>query len=119
MNRAVRLLILLLAVAVGAQAVWLCLATGGRAFTRFRSAEIETVNAERGLESLFDSAGLNESHGTLGSVESAFAFGWLPAGTGQDAISVLTVAGPALAIGVLALWPARRAPRRSTPAQPS
>lgn len=112
MNRAVRFLVFFLAAAICAQSLLLCRATGWRPFTRYRSPEIEAVNADRGLESLFAATPLNESHGTLGSIENVFAFGWLPSGPGKDAVSVLTVGGPALLIGLLALWPARR---RSTP----
>lgn len=108
MSVAVRTLIFVLAALVVVQSIILCGATGWRVFTRYRTPEIEQANRSTGLDSLFSGTGLNATHGRIGRVESEFAFGWLPAGTGRLLISVTTVGGAAACVCLLALIPSRR-----------
>lgn len=97
-------------------AIGLNIATGSMPFTRFASEEGEQVNAEDDLAAAFGDSGLMDSHGELGQVENRFAFGWLPAGPGAASISVATTAGPALALGAVAVF---LSGRKSKPAQVS
>jgi hypothetical protein len=102
-------LMVVLGLAVAGQAAWLCLATGGRALTRFASAEVAMGSNPGDLSSLFEGTGLNEKAGEMGAVRNEFTFGWLPSPTlGPEALSVLTVGGPGLLVALLALVPSRR-----------
>jgi hypothetical protein len=107
-----RLTTLILGLAIAAQAILLCGATGWRAFTRFPSEEIARTSNSGDLSELFDRAGLNERQGAMESLRSEFTFGWLPSPTfGREGLSVLTIGGPGLALALLALIPSRRRPR--------
>jgi hypothetical protein len=104
-----RLLVLVFGLAVAAQAVVLCGATGWKALTRFPSEELARSTQDGGLASLFDDAGLNQGRGTLPSIGNAFAFGWLPSPTlGPEALSVASIGGPGLLAALIALLPSRR-----------
>jgi hypothetical protein len=104
-----RLLVLVLGLAIAAQAVALCAATGWRALTRFPSAEIASGGQDGDLAGLFDEAGLNDSRGKLESLPNEFTFGLLPSPTlGPEALSVASVGGPALLLALMALVPSRR-----------
>lgn len=65
------------------------------------------MNREHGLESLFDGAG-GAVVQDLPTVQGEFTFGWLPAGGGLENLSVVSVAGPAVLVSLLAAWPCRR-----------
>jgi hypothetical protein len=103
----------LLCSAIAAQAVALCGATGWSVFTSYPSAELDRQNAGAGLSGLFENTGLNERHGSMGLVESRFAFGWLPSALwGPEALSVATLGGPGALAALIALWPLRGRPQR-------
>lgn len=103
-----RWLIVLCGMAITGQALALCSATGWRTFTRYPSAEIEQMNSNNGLETIFANTSLNDRLGPIGRVENTFAFGLLPFPTlGREALSVTTVGGPAAALVLIGLWPAR------------
>src|SRR5690242_9557593 len=111
-----RWLTVILGAAIAGQAIALCSATGGRAFTRFPSPEIERLNRPSGLELLFAPSGLNDRLGEMDHVENTFSFGWLPYPTlRREALSVVTVGGPGAALVLIGLWPSRtgRPPRES------
>ncbi len=96
---------------VAAVIAWL--ATGARVFTRYSSAErlqaAEQTAADGGdFSSLFEGTGLTDEHGELERVENSFAFGLLPAGADEHAISVATVAGIAGAMAAVTVALGRR-----------
>jgi len=96
------------ALTVGAVVAWA--ATGARAWTRYPSENIESVQSgsEEGLGDLFAETGLEDESGALEEIDNAYRFGLLPSGPGRGAVSVAGVAGVcALASGVV-WWVGRR-----------
>ena len=89
------------------------LATGSRAYTRFRDKQIEADNAESGLDDLFADSGINDEQGDVEKVESAFGVGLLPSGPGAASLSVATVGGVAGVVGFGAWFIHRRASRNA------
>jgi hypothetical protein len=113
-----RVLVAVLGLAIAAQAVALCGATGWERVTRFPSDDLARMNQSTDFEKSFAPTGLNDRLGPLGKIESRFAFGWLPYPTwGREALSVATVGGPGAALVLIGLWPDRR--RRSPATEPS
>jgi len=103
-----RILVLLLALVIAGQAVVLWIATGKAGFTRFRDPEQAPTGASDPLDDILADAGLEDDTGPMPHRENAFALGLLPAGADAHAVSVLTIAGPALACAALACIPRRR-----------
>lgn len=112
MRRLARFLIVLVCLVVALQAVVLWDATGRRGFTRFRMADADApaTNQAAGddLDALLAESGLEDRTGPMPHRENAFALGLLPGGFDAHAVSVLTLAGPALLAATLALLPPRR-----------
>ncbi|MEX2219282.1 MAG: hypothetical protein WD749_11065 [Phycisphaerales bacterium] len=103
-----RALLILGGLAIASQAIALCGATGWAGFTRYHSEEIVQMNAPGELERAFAGTGLNDSIGRMSKIDGRFAFGWLPSPTlGPEALSVLTIGGPAAILALVGLWPAR------------
>ena len=122
MTRLIRIVIVLCCTAVIAQAFILYAATGRRAFTRYPSPELAKMHEEQGsLTSLFDSpSGSGTPSGSEGPplIANDFTFGLLPSpALSPEALSVSTIAGPALLAALLAMF-AGRGPARSN-ANPS
>ena len=69
-------------------------------FTRFPDREVKEANEEIGAAALFADTGLHDDLGEMESIESEFAFGFLPAGPGLTPLSVLMITGPGALIGV-------------------
>ena len=103
-----RILVVLLALAVAGQAIVLWSATGRAGFTRFRDPEQAPTAAHDPLDDILADAGLEHDTGPMPERENAFALGLLPAGADAHAVSVLTIAGPALACAAVACIPRRR-----------
>ncbi|MFG0274394.1 MAG: hypothetical protein ACF8QF_05005 [Phycisphaerales bacterium] len=112
MRRVARFLIVLVCLVITMQAFVLWDATGRRGFTRFRIAEPAAQSPEQpnqdALDALLAESGLEDRTGPMPHRDNAFALGLLPGGFDAHAVSVLTLAGPALLGAVLALLPARR-----------
>lgn len=111
MRRPLRFAIALLCLIVLVQTLVLWRRTGGSGFTRYRDPSPAAADADSGddrLRALLDEAGLEEQTGPMPRTTNAFALGLLPSGGGAHMISVLTIAGPALAAGALAMTPGRR-----------
>lgn len=94
---------LVLCLAIIGQAVWLCRATGWRVFTRFPDARLAEMNEHQAINDLFYDPVLDGDKPKAEPIANHFTFGWLPAGSGPDAISVLTIGGPAFLIGLISL----------------
>jgi len=111
MGRLIRIVIVLCCTAVIAQAFILYAATGRRAFTRYPSPELAKMHEEQGsLTSLFDSPSGSEGPPLIAN---DFTFGLLPSpALSPEALSVTTIAGPALLAALLAMFAGRR-PARS------
>jgi len=111
MRRPVRIAIALLCLIVLVQTLVLWRRTGGAGLTRYRDPAPAAADARSGddrLRQLLDEAGLEEQTGPMPRRADGFALGLLPSGGGVHMISVLTIAGPALAAGALAMAPGRR-----------
>ncbi len=114
-----RILIVACSLLIVAQALALCAATGWRTFTRFPQPEIEEMNRSTGLYALFEGTGAFDNSPAAPNLDNRFALGLIPyPAFGVEAISVLTVAGPAALVALAALLARRRANPRSGP-QPS
>lgn len=118
MPRLFRIVIVLCCTAVIAQAFILYAATGRRAFTRYPSPELARMHEEQGsLTSLFESpSGFDSPSGSEGPrlIANDFTFGLLPSPAfSHEALSVTTVAGPALLAALLAMFAGRRPARSS------
>lgn len=81
--------------------------TGARAYTRFRSPEIEEANSQTDLSDLFAQTGAPQEQ-PPNAVESVNAVGFLPSGPGLASISVVTLAGPAVGLMLVMWWLGRR-----------
>jgi hypothetical protein len=95
------------------QALVLHWSTGGRLFTQLPSQNLAKMQDAKPSDDAFAGLGMNDLAGEPTKVDDAFRFGWLPAGPGNsfaDSASVLTMAGPAFVLLVLA-WAATRLPR--------
>jgi hypothetical protein len=116
MHPIIRALIAASCALVIAQCVILCAATGWRTFTRFPDPDLAKMHEQQGsLTSLFDDPGARGPR----VIPNDFAFGLLPTPVlTREALSVTTIAGPALLAGLLAAVPARRARPFTAPATP-
>lgn len=109
MRRVARFGVVLLCLVIAAQAVVLWSVTGRAGFTRYRHPEAPGASgADSDLAALLSESGLEDRTGPMPTRDNAFAFGLLPAGADAHALSVATIAGPALLGALLALWPQRR-----------
>lgn len=107
-----RLLAVACCLAVAALAFLLWDATGRAGYTRYPDparAASDKKAAEQSLGDLFEGSGLNEGSGRLATIPNDFALGLAPSGPGKHAVSLATIAGPALAAGLYILLPTRRA----------
>lgn len=117
-----RLAALACCLAVAALAFLLWDATGRAGYTRYPDparAASDKKAAEQALGDLFEGSGLNEGSGRLATIPNDFALGLAPSGPGKHAVSLATLAGPALAAGFYILLPSRRpkpAPQAPKPA---
>lgn len=101
MSQLARKIVFVLCATVVAGSLMAFFATGSYAYTRFRDAEIETTNAETDLADLFAETGAETR--TLPEVESVNAIGFLPSGTGREAVSVVTFSLPAVIVAAV-VW---------------
>ena len=109
MSPVTRLIVLVCSIVIVVQAFALCAATGWRALTRFPQEEIRQSSESTGLDTLFSGTGLNDGKPPAPRLASQFTFGLLPTpALTPEAVSVTTVAGPAILMGLIALLPRRR-----------
>ena len=78
-------------------------ATGAKPFTRFENKENTEVNEQNDLGDLFADTEPEGEEVELGTIDSGFAFGLLPAGPGKASMSVAAVAGLAV-LASAAAW---------------
>lgn len=103
MRTLIRVLGLVGALAVVAQAVALNRVTGGHIFTAFPDPDIARMLQHEGtLSSAFRDPALDGPTPAHGPITNDFAMGWLPGGLGRHAISVATLTIPAL-LSILAI----------------
>lgn len=101
-----RWVVIIACFATAAEAYLLWSATGRAGFTRYHDAaraQREALARERSVGELFEGTGLEDKTGPMERVENKFALGLLPSGGGAHLVSLVTLAGPALLAGVLAL----------------
>ena len=95
------------AIALQAHTLWRETRIDNYTFTRYydpaRDSRSPADPLAGGLSDLFADTGLEDNTGRMEEIPNRFMLGLLPAGPGRDAISVLTLAGPALLIALLAL----------------
>lgn len=101
-----RWVVILACFGVAAEAYLLWSATGRAGFTRYHDADRaarEAAAKDKSLGDLFEGPGLEDTTGPMQSPPNGFALGLLPSGGGEHLVSLVTLAGPALVAGVLAL----------------
>jgi hypothetical protein len=94
------------AIALQAVTLWRETRIENLTFTRYYDPARDGASSREpggGLSDLFAGTGLEDNTGTMETIPNRFMLGLLPAGPGRDAISVLTLAGPAALIALLAL----------------
>jgi hypothetical protein len=110
MRTVVRLAAIVLVGAILAQLLMLWDTTGRRVFTFIPSDRLAQLQQQEGtLTGLFDDAAAPTTP-KLPPINNTFGLGLLPAGMGMEAVSVTTLALPAMAVGCLAFC---RGSRRS------
>lgn len=86
-----------------AQLAWLNAQTGGHAWTSFPDPALAAMKAHEG-----EAADLMGGSAST-PIDNDFHFGWLPAGTGREILSVTTLAVPMMvALAAIALSARRR-----------
>ncbi len=113
MVRIIRSVIVVCCLFISLQAFMLWTATGRKALTRFPTEEL-TQQADSGLSDLFSDTGLNDDLGEVQKLDNRFTFGLLPSpAANAEAVSLMTVAGPALLVALLAIQPIGWSKRKS------
>jgi hypothetical protein len=99
MRTIARLFALVLVAAILVPTFMLWDGTGRKGFTALPNANFEQLQKQEGsLSGLFGGAAPEQA-----PIDNSFRFGLFPAGMGPEAMSVTTVAGPAILLGLLAL----------------
>lgn len=109
MGKFQRLILLICAMAVLAQSLWLWQSTGRRWFTQYYRSDLDPANyVKTELDATLEAAGLYDAAGKPEIVDFQFRLGLVPSGFGKQALSVFTLGGAGLACAAAGLWPAKR-----------
>lgn len=110
------LIVLLAGMCISALSLALWDATGRASFTQLPSAQLAKMEHASATPDVLADLGMNDKAGEPAKIDNGFRFGLFPAGIGNnlaDAVSVASVAGPALltvlVAGLLAKSPKPRA----------
>lgn len=93
------------AIALQSYTLWRETRIEGYTFTRYYDqarAQQQRDAKEESLADLFEGTGLEDNTGAMEEIPNRFMLGLLPAGAGRDAVSLLTLAGPALLVMLFA-----------------
>lgn len=93
------------AIALQSYTLWRETRIEGYTFTRYydQARALQQREAKQdGLADLFEGTGLEDNTGAMEEIPNRFMLGLLPAGAGRDAVSLLTLAGPALLVALFA-----------------
>ena len=119
-KRAIRLIGAALCAAILLQALWLWSETGRAGFTKYHDPARPSESAQSAdpLDDILAQSGIEDDTGPMTVRPNRFQLGLLPGGADRHALSVLTVGGPAVVVGLWllagAILPTRKQPNTGT-----